>query len=618
MAPPRHGCCRRYVVPTLSALVGSALTFGLSSPSPQHGPLFQTRLCAPCEHGLDVVALPLAPPGRHLAWLRKIRTTMSVGPRSLPSRQAEAAASARLNKVAKFTTMLSGMQGEQEGGDLPGEDLSSAPEGHRLRGLIEGDVPYSLRAGNSFKQEAGPGLVRLKSLGHGSSPRGSVHQIQAEDDEKNNGDGMIFDQKEEMSSQIVDEVPRGGQSRDRGGSIRGQHLGMDISGPVAHSSRPPVVGALSDEIFHFATHSPYTHHLRERGDQAGCKYRKCLGMLCKEHNCRQTVTAILQDLVYGSNHPHVQYPKYPLHIAKKSDVQMLYLTAGEVKRFFADDLYPRTGFLKVDEYCQMPEYTPDQLKWVHVYIIERHHDQCFILQSTYRQYSVGQWLRKDEEVRDHWGVYPDSTYNDINEMKKALGLFAHDKPEGIPCDQMYDRYEKAYRELTVIGAYQQHCLRYEEWKVQARYTAVEISMHEREKQMDLLARASENLGAEEDGNEILGYYRRGLSSEALMRCNDGSNWAHLWRVLYPQRLNGEVSGSYPASMLPSNTVIPAGESEAFSLRANALSGRAYKCTAIASVPLPSHHNGKSDISADAFFKAMAKPKHSTTAKRRLR
>jgi len=189
-------------------------------------------------------------------------------------------------------------------------------------------------------------------------------------------------------------------------------------------------------------------------------------------------------------------------------------------------------------------------------------------------------------------------------MKKDLGLFGPDHPEGMPCDRMYDLYARAYREITAIGALQQHCLRYEAWKVQARYKKGEISWDWGQKQMAILEKASQNLSAKP--GDILRYYRRG-SSNKLLDCNDGSKWAGLWHIMYPDK----VRGSHPAATFPLHLIFPEKNEvrpdyqdldTRFKRRDISLSGLALECTAIASVPLPKNHKGNiKNRKADAFF-----------------
>jgi len=338
-------------------------------------------------------------------------------------------------------------------------------------------------------------------------------------------------------------------------------------------------------LFQVPMAAPYALYLRDSACHLGCKVKAadCHPPCCKEWNCADTVTRILQDVLFESTADGV-FPPVPMHAPMvgenglKKDPLLTALTKKEVKDFFTlkQGTRPLNGLLQVDEYCTHTrlDVKPRDLFWQHAYLIERHAGQCYWLQSDIQRFSVSSFLSNEP-------LYPGKRrYKERNALKRLMGYMptteegnsagffgkgVPSRPAGLPCRALFDKYVRSYPEITAIEAFQRHCLEYYQWKT-----------------LRDLEKTGANFTVSESPPSIPQF--RTWDEKAFLACNDESPVMRAWSDKLEKYVEVSTGGFLPGLHLNSALVKPA--FIAGRPRKKSLSGRRRHCVAIASVPVP--------------------------------
>jgi len=375
-------------------------------------------------------------------------------------------------------------------------------------------------------------------------------------------------------SEVNEESVPLGDSEDQGQIIesgfRHQNIGPGEDAAGGLQRRP------TPWLFPFSWASPYTKYLRQKWDQLESHpvaKHNCImdhggdcGLACESWNCHDTAFRILADIAQGSEY----FPRVPLHPQILYSVMMIMLTKAEVREFFeapspvaSPGSAMLSGALKVDEFCylQGQEIPTDQqglqLQWSHTFIIKRHGNQCDLLQSDEQKFSLRHWIQRDAK-------FPESVDVGVHEQKS---FYNYDKASpGQSCDAVYAAYLEAYREITSIKQFQLSCLAYYEkldnlQQVTSQRGAMLFKRDLVQMRYDL----------EMGRQEVLKRFRTG-DVDMRSSCFD--------EAIFQLDLQTEFR--------PGNAIYLEDTLLEFMNRTQSMSGKALRCTAVASVPKNRH------------------------------
>jgi len=255
----------------------------------------------------------------------------------------------------------------------------------------------------------------------------------------------------------------------------------DLSGQI-DSGVPEKVkgqGKYMSPLFQVSMEKPYAPLLRSVTASHGCQFYNNHPSYCWYNACDPEVSNC-EDTVQRIAHDHLQakegkLPQHPMHsfIPDVVEATWVHLDQQETFNFFNADLgdkgVKRAGLLKVTEYCQAEVLgvRPDDLIKAHTYLIERHGDLCWVMQSDYTRYHIDQFMGGGLEP------FPkDNNKFDFDQVRELRNYMGYDKAAsndedstGVDCQKFFVKmYQPTYPELTAIKAYTESCLDYYVWK----------------------------------------------------------------------------------------------------------------------------------------------------------